>query len=104
MPKAGVLPGQHTIASTMDAFAAQGDVEQVLALMKVSFLLDTTHPAACFVLLRMTQDTHYLASRAVSYLQYTHYGALLTVYFHSFFRWWGKPISVGGAMRVSVLQ
>lgn len=35
MSKAGVPPGEYAIASTIEAFALQGDVEQVLALMEV---------------------------------------------------------------------
>lgn len=35
MSKAGILPGEHALASTMEAFAKAGDVGQVLALVEV---------------------------------------------------------------------
>lgn len=31
----GIVPGEHSLASTMEAFAKHGDVDKVLALMKV---------------------------------------------------------------------
>lgn len=35
MSKAGISLGEHSLAATMEAFATVGDVEKVLALMKV---------------------------------------------------------------------
>lgn len=35
MSKVGVVPGERTIVSTMEAFAARGDAQQVLALLEV---------------------------------------------------------------------
>ena len=38
MSKTGITPGEHAIASTMEAFARVGDVNQVMSLMKVNVL------------------------------------------------------------------
>lgn len=35
MAKAGIPPGEHSLASTMEAFALKGDVDRVLSLVKV---------------------------------------------------------------------
>lgn len=35
MTGAGIAPGEHALASTMEAFADTGDLDQVLALMGV---------------------------------------------------------------------
>ena len=38
MQRAGIAPGEDAFASTMEAFAERGDVDQVLALLKVTRL------------------------------------------------------------------
>ena len=38
MSKMGISPGEHAIASTMEAFAQVGDVNQVMSLIKVNVL------------------------------------------------------------------
>lgn len=53
MPKVGIIPGEHSLASTMEAFAKRGDVDKVLALMKVKysciFFVVVVYSSVCFI-------------------------------------------------------
>ena len=51
MAKAGVPPGEQSLASTMEAFASKGDVDRVLSLAKVGVgtNYNTTSFFLCFL-------------------------------------------------------
>lgn len=64
MAKAGVAPGEHSLASTMEAFALAGDVDRVLSLVEVGISIESI--SLSFRVFFFGPQLHYFALRCCS--------------------------------------
>lgn len=95
MSKAGVLPGEYAIASTIEAFALQGDVDQVLALMEV--LIFYFVKQGTYVYTHYTVDVRACRADAI----YNKWGCVAEEYEEQMSRRFPPPISTEVALETS---